>query len=48
MVARDGMWEMGKMDEGGQKVQTSSYKKYKSWEYTYSMMTEVSNTVLHI
>jgi len=27
VVARDGVWEMGKMDKGGQKVQTSSYKK---------------------
>ena len=31
VVARDGMWEMGKMDEGGQKVHTSSYKTNKSW-----------------
>ena len=37
----------GKMNEGGQKVHTSSYKIHKSWRCTvYSMMTIVNNTVL--
>ena len=48
VFARDGVWEMGKMDEGGQKVQTFSYKKNKSCECACSMTTVVGNTVLHI
>ena len=30
VVARGRGWEVGKVDEGGQKVQTSSYKINKS------------------
>ena len=35
MVARGGGrgWGVGEMGEGGQKVQTSSYKINKSWGY---------------
>lgn len=36
------------MGEGGQKIRISSYKIKKSWNVTYSMVTIVSNTVLHI
>ena len=33
VVARGGWgWGPGKMDEGGQKAQTSSYKITKSWD----------------
>ena len=31
VVVRDMEWAMGKMRKGGPKVQTSSYKVYKSW-----------------
>ena len=31
VVARSGGWELGKMGEVGQKIQTSSYKINKSW-----------------
>ena len=34
MAARDrGRWEVGKMSEGGQKTQPSSYKINKLWVY---------------
>ena len=33
------------MKEGGQKVQTSSYKISKSWDVTYSMVTTVTTAV---
>lgn len=39
------------MDEtvqGGQKVQTYSYKIRKSWDVLYSMMTTLNNTLLHM
>ena len=36
---------MGALDESGQKVQTSSYKITRSWEYTCSMVTIVSTNV---
>ena len=39
---------VGKMGEGSQKVQTSSYKVNKSWDVIYSMVTIVNNTVLYI
>ena len=32
-VARYRWWDVGKMDRGGQLVQTSSYKMNKSWRY---------------
>lgn len=35
------------MDEGGEKVQTASYKISKSWGVMYTMVTAV-NTVLYI
>ena len=47
MVARVGGWEVGKMGERGQKVQTSSYKISRG-DVMYSMVTIVTNTVLHI
>lgn len=31
VVDRGGGWRLGKMTEGGQKVQTSHYKLTKSW-----------------
>ena len=41
-------WGLGKMGEGDQKVQTSSYKikKISNGDVMYSMMT--NNTLLHI
>ena len=45
VVARGRGWEVGEMGEGGQKVQTSSYKINKSWDVTYSMATIGNNTV---
>ena len=38
---------VGQMDEGGQKVQTSSYK-LSHWAVMYSMVTVVNNTILPI
>ena len=38
---------VGKMGEGGQKVQTSSYK-ISHGDVRYSMVAAVNNTVLHI
>ena len=35
---------VGEMGEGGQKIQTSSYKKNKSWNVMYSMEIIVNNT----
>ena len=45
MVARGG--EVGEVDEGGQKVQISSYQVYKFWGLMYSMMIMVNNTILY-
>lgn len=39
---------MGKMGEGHLEVQTSSYKRSKSWNVTYIMVTVVNNIVMHI
>ena len=36
------------MEEGGQEVQTFSYKINKSWDIMYIMETLVNNTVLYI
>ena len=33
MIARGQGWEVGKMSEGRQMVQTSSYKMNKFWEW---------------
>ena len=38
---------MGETDEGGQKVQTSSYKIKMLWGIIYSMMTIAINIVQH-
>ena len=38
-------WGMGEMDEGHQKVRTSSYKINKSWDKIYRMTTIVNNMV---
>ena len=32
MVTRGGEWVVGKMGEGGQKIETCSYKINKSWD----------------
>ena len=37
----------GKLGEGGQKVQTSSYKISKSWDVIYSMLTTANNALLY-
>ena len=37
----------GKLGEGGQKVQTSSYKICKSWDTIYSMVTTANNAILY-
>ena len=37
----------GKLGEGGQKVQTSSYKISKSWDVIYSMVTTANNAILY-
>lgn len=39
---------LGEMSEGGQKVQTSSYRIYKFWGCNNSMVSIVNNTALHI
>ena len=36
------------MGEGGQKVQTSSYKMNISWDVKFSMVTIVNNTAVYI
>lgn len=40
-----GVWKVGELDEGGQKVSTSSYKVNKTWEVRYTMMTIVNSIV---
>ena len=47
VVARDRGGRTGEISEGGQKVQTSSFK-ISSGKVMYSMVTRVNNTVLHI
>ena len=48
MVLREkGVWR-GEMSEENQKVQTSCYKRYKSSDVMYSMMTTINNIVLHL
>ena len=47
MVVRGRRVGVGKTGEGGQKVQTSSYK-ISPGDVMYSMVTIVNNTVLHI
>ena len=48
MVARGGKWAgVGEMGEGGQKVQTSSYK-ISHEDIVYRMVTIVINTVLYV
>ena len=42
-----GVWRVCEMDEGGQKVQTSSYKISKLDDTMHSMVTVV-NTILHV
>lgn len=39
---------MGVLDEGGQNTQTFSYKLNNYWNVIYSMVTVISNTVLHV
>ena len=34
--------------EGGQKVQTSSYKRKKSWGIMYSIVTVINNTIVYL
>ena len=41
-------WGGGKMGEGSQKVQTSSYETNKSWDIMNSIVTIVHNSILHI
>ena len=36
------------MGEGGQRIQTSSYKTNTFWDVMYSMATMVNNTVLYL
>ena len=36
---------IGKMDEGVQKVQVSSYKTHKFWDVMYSIVTIAINTL---
>ena len=38
----------GKLEEGDQKVQTSSYKITKSWDVTYNMGTIVNTAEWYI
>ena len=47
VVARGGGWGVGHTGEGGPTVLTSSYKTSHG-DVTYSIMTIVSNAVLHI
>ena len=48
VVARGRGWRVGKMDEAGEKVQTSNCKINKFWDIRYGIMTKVNNTVSHI
>ena len=48
VVARDGGGRVGEMSEWNQNVQTSSYKKNKSWDVTHSMVTIANNIVKHV
>ena len=45
VVVRGGVWEVGEMSEGSQKVQISSHKIKKLWGNI--IVTIVSNTVLY-
>lgn len=45
---KSAFWGVDEMGEGGQKVQTPSYKTDKSWDVMHSMVTVVNNTVLYI
>ena len=45
IIARGGDWEVGKMGEGSQKMQTSKYNVNKSWDVTHSMATIVNNII---
>ena len=47
MVARGGGWEVGQVDEGNEKIQTSS-NKISHGDVIYSMATIGSNAVLQI
>lgn len=38
MVTRGGEWVVGKMGEGGEKIETCSYKINKSWDCKCSMV----------
>ena len=40
-------WEVGKMDEGSQKVQTLSYKMSRE-DVIYSIVTIINNSMLHM
>ena len=48
VVVRGREWGMGEMGEGGQKVQTSSYKINKYWGCYVLQCDIVDNTVLYI
>lgn len=45
LMAGGGGGGTGKMVKGGQKVQTSSYKRNTSWDIMYSIVTIVNTTV---
>ena len=45
LVARGRRRRVGRMGEGGQKVQTSGYKTHMFWACNVSMVTTVNNTV---
>ena len=46
MVAKDKGVGVGRIDEGSQKVQTSSYKTNKLWEY--NVQNDDSNNIYYI
>ena len=48
MVARVRGWGMGEMAEGGQRYKLPVIREVRSGGVTYSMVTKVNNTVLHI
>ena len=46
VVASSQDWGVGEKGEGGQKIQTSSYKINKTWDVMYTMVNILSNTSL--
>ena len=48
VVIRGGGCEVGELDEGGQKVQTSRYKVNKCWDVIYIMINIINYLVCYM